>query len=217
MRIGTWNLEGRWSADHARAMAGARCDVWLLTAIRPRVSLEGYHQHLATALIAEGNHWAGLLSRWPIEPEPDPHPASALGRIDGHLYCASVLPWPLLHEDGVDLWEGEDHLSRVTSTIEALAPVLGGAEAVWGGAWNQPLAGNIVGYSRTVQEALGAAVDDLGMQVPTATLRARNGRQNTVDQVAVPKTWLLADAGAVTVDGALSDHDIYWVEASPIL
>jgi len=217
VRIGTWNLEGRWSADHARAMAGARCDVWLLTAVRPRVSLEGYYQHLTGALLGEGNHWAGLLSRWPIEPEPDPHPASALGRIDGRLYCASVLPWPLLHEDGVDLWEGDDHLGRVTTTVEALAPVLAGGEAVWGGAWNQPLAGNIIGFSRTVQEALEQAVDDLGLQVPTATLRARNGMQNTVDQVAVPKTWLLGDAGSVAVDGALSDHDIYWVEAAPIL
>ena len=217
MRIGTWNLEGRWSADHARAMAEASCDIWLLTAVRPRVSLEGYHQHLNDTLIAEGNHWAGLLARWPIEPQPDPHPASALGRIDGRLYCSSVLPWPLLHEDGVDLWDGDDHLGRVTATIEALTPALAGGEAVWGGTWNQPLAGNIVGYSRTGQQALDAVVDDLGLQVPTAGLRGRNGRQNTVDQIAVPKTWLLADAGSVAVEETLSDHDIYWVEASPIL
>lgn len=31
MRIGTWNLAGRWSPDHRDHLLGADCDVWLPT------------------------------------------------------------------------------------------------------------------------------------------------------------------------------------------
>lgn len=67
MRIGTWNLGGRWSSDHAHVLAELDCDLWLLTEVRPRVVLEGYHQHLTTAPMSESRHWAGISTgstRW---------------------------------------------------------------------------------------------------------------------------------------------------------
>ena len=34
MRVGTWNLEGRWSAGHAAFMAQCACDIWLLSIVQ---------------------------------------------------------------------------------------------------------------------------------------------------------------------------------------
>ena len=42
MRIGTWNLAGRWSAHHAGLLLAADCDVWLLTEVNERTTLPGY-------------------------------------------------------------------------------------------------------------------------------------------------------------------------------
>lgn len=33
MRIGTWNLAGRWSLAHQSFLEDAECDVWLLTEV----------------------------------------------------------------------------------------------------------------------------------------------------------------------------------------
>ena len=33
LRIGTWNLEGRWTADHLAFMVDLDCDVWLVTEV----------------------------------------------------------------------------------------------------------------------------------------------------------------------------------------
>ena len=33
MRIGTWNLEKKWTQDHADLMEEQKCDVWLLTEV----------------------------------------------------------------------------------------------------------------------------------------------------------------------------------------
>lgn len=41
MRIGTWNLEGRWTPDHAAVMADLKCDVWLLTENQRNTELPG--------------------------------------------------------------------------------------------------------------------------------------------------------------------------------
>jgi len=200
-------------------MSAANCDVWLLTEMRPRVSLEGYHQHLAGVVKEGEKHWAGLLSRLPIEHEPDPHPTSALARIEGRLFCSSVLPWPLLSEERAtaELWDGEDHVGRVTSTVDALAAAFSGEPVVWGGDWNQPLTGNIVGFSRGAQEVILDAVGQLSLQVPTQSLRAHNGMQNSIDHVAVPAAWIVAGVGSIKVADQLSDHDVYWVDASPVL
>jgi hypothetical protein len=40
MRIGTWNLDGRWSADHGRFLTEEECDIWLLTEVPAALSLE---------------------------------------------------------------------------------------------------------------------------------------------------------------------------------
>src|SRR4051812_27579468 len=42
MRIGTWNLAGRWTPEHERFLLAADCDVWLLTEVNERVRLDGF-------------------------------------------------------------------------------------------------------------------------------------------------------------------------------
>ena len=41
MRIGTWNLDGRWSPRHQHLLEDAECDVWLLTEVPTSFSLPG--------------------------------------------------------------------------------------------------------------------------------------------------------------------------------
>ena len=76
VRVGTWNLEGHWSQDHLGLLAGLECDVWLLTEVRDDTSVPGFGSHFTAARMGERKHWAGVFSRSPIDPLPDPHPAS---------------------------------------------------------------------------------------------------------------------------------------------
>ncbi|MDO5678651.1 MAG: hypothetical protein Q4G35_14235, partial [Propionibacteriaceae bacterium] len=99
MRIGTWNLEGRWTPAHQEALASVDCDVWLLTEVNARTHLPGYHRHLTSALMGETKHWAGVVSRHEPTVLADPHPASAAVVVDDLLWCSSVLPWRTASEN----------------------------------------------------------------------------------------------------------------------
>jgi exonuclease III len=48
MRIGTWNVEGRWSAEHASLLLDADADIWLLTEVRHSTQTPGYDLHATT-------------------------------------------------------------------------------------------------------------------------------------------------------------------------
>lgn len=211
MRIGTWNLEGAWSADHGHVMTEVDADLWLLTEVRPRVALDGYQQQLTRGLAPDGSHWAGILSRHPVDRLPDPHPASVAARAEGVLVCSSVLPWPFAGAETP--WDGQGtYAEAMALTLAAVETTLKTSPAVWGGTWHQPLAGNIVGFSPRVQEALLGTIDLLGLQVPTAHERTRHGRgRYTVDHLAVPAAWEIVERGSFAVDQA-SEHDAYWVE-----
>lgn len=63
MRIGTWNIAGRWSEHHQSLVADADCDVWLLTEVNERTELPGYALHLSEARMAPRRRWAGVASR----------------------------------------------------------------------------------------------------------------------------------------------------------
>lgn len=53
LRVGTWNLAGRWIGKHAAFMAEQRCNIWLLTEVRTDVDLGGYHRHFSQGSIIE--------------------------------------------------------------------------------------------------------------------------------------------------------------------
>ena len=65
MRIGTWNLAGRWSDAHLALMVRADCDVWLLTEVNVCTDLPGYDLHLGANEMAPKRRWAGIASRRP--------------------------------------------------------------------------------------------------------------------------------------------------------
>jgi hypothetical protein len=95
MRIGTWNLAGRWSTDHDELIRSKNADVWLLTEVSERLHVEGYDLHVTDALMAAKRRWAGVLARADLKlaPQPDPHPASASARVAGRNFCSWILPW----------------------------------------------------------------------------------------------------------------------------
>lgn len=93
VRIGTWNLAGRWSPDHRDLLLDADCDVWLLTEVSERTALPGYAVHCTSAHMAARRRWAGVASRLPMASLPDPHPASAAAQVGALTFASTVLPW----------------------------------------------------------------------------------------------------------------------------
>lgn len=77
MRVGTWNLEGKWTTEHEQFLVAPDCQVWLLTEVPATAHLPGYHRHLTEAQMLPGKHWSGIDSQAQIEPLPDPHLASS--------------------------------------------------------------------------------------------------------------------------------------------
>ena len=93
MRIGTWNLAGRWTQAHQDFMRRLDCDIWLLTEVNERLSIDGYHQHRGEHLMAAKRRWAAVLSKRPLRPLADPHAASAMVQLGALTVCSSILPW----------------------------------------------------------------------------------------------------------------------------
>ena len=80
MRIGTWNLAGRWSEQHHGFLVSHACDVWLLTEVNDRVDILEMHGHRTEAEMAPKRRWAAVFSRWDLEALEDPtQPARQLG------------------------------------------------------------------------------------------------------------------------------------------
>ena len=82
---------------------------------------------------------------------------------------------------------------------------------VWGGDWNHSLIGSEVAGSFDGRKHLLNALEVLGLQVPTTDLLHQNGVSNTIDHIAIPKTWNATGAMQIEADG-LSDHDAYVVD-----
>jgi hypothetical protein len=86
--MGTWNLEGRWSADHRALLEGQDCDVWLLTEVPTDASIHGMRDHRTAEAMAPRKSWAGIFSRVEATTRPDPHPATAMALCDGFRLIA---------------------------------------------------------------------------------------------------------------------------------
>ena len=72
MRIGTWNLEGKWSPDHLALLEDPDCDVWLLTEVPPEASIPGMTAHRTAEAMGPRKTWAGIFSSFDITAQPDP-------------------------------------------------------------------------------------------------------------------------------------------------
>lgn len=93
MRIGTWNLEGRWSEQHHVLITSLRCDLLLLTEMPSTVRLSGMTIHTTSTTMAPGRRWSAVASRDVLVPAVDPHGATAQATVAGIVVCSSVLPW----------------------------------------------------------------------------------------------------------------------------
>ena len=94
MRIGTWNLAGRWSPRHQRLLEDAECDVWLLTEVPAAFTLPGGELVRSESMRrTKGRSWAAVWSTSSPAPLPSPHPAAALVELGGLRICSCVLPW----------------------------------------------------------------------------------------------------------------------------
>ncbi|WP_299926078.1 endonuclease/exonuclease/phosphatase family protein [uncultured Nocardioides sp.] len=213
MRIGTWNLAGRWSDDHRNLLLEADCDVWLLTEVSERTSLPGFATHLSDARMAPRRRWAAVASRLPMASSPDPHPASAAAQIGATTYVSSVLPWRAARSGPV--WVGERHADRTQNAVDDLLLRLRASPSlVWGGDWNHALTGKEYAGSKVGRDAIASALDELGLVVPTTDLPHAIEGLLSIDHVAVP-AGLAATARRVVAecDGKrLSDHDAYVVD-----
>jgi hypothetical protein len=213
VRIGTWNLAGRWTAEHERFLLDLDCDVLLLTEVSERVVLPGYTLHLGQALMAPRRRWAGVAGRLPLVPLPDPHPASAMAVIDGWTYCSSILPWK--GAGAREPWQGARHAEWTEACVASLLESLPTSRLIWGGDWNHALSGREWGGSIAGRGAIHAALEKLDLDVPTAELPHRIEGLLSIDHIAVPPDEDVVETSAVDAarDGRrLSDHDAYVVE-----
>ena len=85
---------------------------------------------------------------------------------------------------------------------------------MWGGDWNHALTGKEYAGSIGGRRFILGAVDDLGLEVPTAELPHAIDGLLSIDHVAVPRAWSSsASRISAELDGRrLSDHDAYVVE-----
>ena len=207
MRIGTWNLEGKWSSNHLALLEGQGCDVWLLTEVPSKASIPDMVAHCTAQAMGPGKTWAGIFSRFDIAIQPDPHPATALANCDGFRLMSSVLPWGSCGAS----WEGSTLAEKMSFTLSSLPEHIE-ETTIWGGDWNQALEGrDYVGSSGGRKELL-KLMTDARLSVPTSTLASAVKGHRSIDHIAVPINWNVNRAYRLEAAAAgkrLSDHDAY--------
>lgn len=212
MRVGTWNLAGRWGPEHKRLLADLKCDVLLLTEVNVGAGLDGYWAHTTAALMRPKVSWASVLSLKPLRALPDPHPATAAAEGLGFTWCSSVLPWRSCGADSV--WTGGNHAERTQAAVVELMSALGPGPLVWGGDWNHALSGREHAGSMAGRRSIEDALRNRDLEVATAPLPHALDGLLSIDHIAVPRgasttaNRIKAVAGTVR----LSDHDAYLVE-----
>ena len=212
MRIGTWNLAGRWSDERLSLLLGMDCDVLLLTEVSERLAVPGHALHVGEATMAARRRWAGVLVRGDdLTALGDPHPASAMATSGGWTFCSSILPW---RSCGDAPWRGARHVDKTEATVATLLTSLPTTRLIWGGDWNHALTGREYAGSVGGRTHIVEAVEHLGLQVPTAQLAHQMPDLLSIDHIAIPKEWQVVSADRHSAAGPprLSDHDAYVVE-----
>jgi len=206
IRIGTWNLEGKWSIKHANLLTSFDCDLLLLTETRRDIELPGYQLAMTNADMQPGRAWASIASRIGLDPLPDPHPATAMAIAGNARVCSSILPWR--NAAKYSAFTGASTTEMTTDAVQAISQAM---PQVWGGDWNHSLKDREYVGSLGGRSAITHAVQQLGMQVPTSALAARTPGQLAIDHIAIPKG-LSVTASVIPLTRSLSDHDAYIVE-----
>jgi hypothetical protein len=214
LRIGTWNLQGRWSPAHTAMLERHECDVWLLTEVNNDLELSGFHAHRSAALMAARRCWSAVLTRESVQALTDPHPASAAITMDGATYCASVLPWRSCGRSWP--WVGDRHADKTAAAINDLDDALPLGPIVWGGDWNHALIGKEYSGSLGGRSAIAQMLARRQLQVPTSEFPHRIDGLLSIDHIALDQTVGVARVERFIAKG-LSDHDGYLVETASTL
>ncbi|MDH2414325.1 endonuclease/exonuclease/phosphatase family protein [Nocardioides sp. CER19] len=209
MRIGTWNLAGRWSDGHQHFLEALDCDVLLLTEVSDRVTLPSSVGHVTEALMAPRRYWSGIWSRRGIKPLPDPHDATAMAEVMGLRVCSSILPWKGC--GARTPWVGVNTYERTANAVDVIERA---APAIWGGDWNHALRDREYSGSKAGRHHIAAAMEHLGLRAPTADAPHQIDGLHSIDHVAVPASWQtrVEHHTALLSEGRLSDHDAYVLE-----
>jgi len=98
-------------------------------------------------------------------------------------------------------------------TAEAVDAIEAGKPSVWGGDWNHALSGPEQAGSRGGREHVLDAIQQLGLQVPTADLPHWIDGHLSIDHIAVGRKETVTAARRLPArEQGLSDHDCYVVE-----
>lgn len=212
VRIGTWNLQGRWDERHRMHVGSMRCDVLLLTEVSARVVIPGMNLHGTRGLMAQCRRWAAVASRDQVIPLDDPHGATAMVEVNGLRICSSILPWRSCGTR--DPWRGTSTAERTAAAVtdlEVAKPV------VWGGDWNHALSGREWTGSQGGRRTILETVDRLGLKIPTASAPHQIEGLLSIDHIAIPVAWAVVGVerhSAFTSGARISDHDAYVIEVS---
>jgi hypothetical protein len=209
VRIGTWNMQGKWSTDHLTLMDREDCDVWLLTEVHIDTAVPGMHVHRTAERMGPRKARAAIVSNVAADPQPDPHRATALVNIDGLRLMSSVLPWRTCGPS----WTGSTLAAKQTATLDTLRVHID-ETTIWGGDWNQALEGTEYVGNLDGRDQILELIRTARLSVPTMSLASASPGHRSIDHIAVPTGWDVDGAHRVParVDGnRLSDHDAYVV------
>jgi hypothetical protein len=209
VRIGTWNMAGRWSAEHRAFLEDEGCDVWLLTEVPLEAKISGMTAYRTAATMQPHKSWAAVVGRVPPEGRSDPHRATASAVIGDVRFLSSVLPW---RSCGAS-WEGSSLAEKQALTLAELSPLIN-ERTVWGGDWTQALEGTDYVGTRAGRAAITAVLEASRLSLPTRSLGSATTGHRSIDHIAVPMTWDVLAAWRIPADvrgRRLSDHDAYVV------
>ena len=213
MLIGTWNLEGRWSARHEAFLVEPQCDLWLLTEF-PHKADGRFGTAIRSDDMQATKSWAAIWGEGAVS-APRAHAAAACAHFDGTFICCAVLPWRGAGrywpgaESGVAAMTEEALLQLRRPMIAQKGPV------IWGGDWNHSLQGTERVGSASGRTAIMGLLDELELQVPTSAEPHREVGLSSIDHIGVPRKWQVTGTSrrvAADVGGRLSDHDAYVVD-----
>lgn len=215
LRVGTWNLEGRWTSAHRQLLVDEACDVWLLTEVRDDVALPGFGVYSTAERMSHRRHWAAVIAREAVTPFPDPHPASVATVGMGVTWCSSVLPW---RSCGPDPWGDGTTADKTCRALDQIMGSLPTGDLIWGGDWNHAMRGRDYSGCLAGRAAIQAALAGRGVKSATEGLPHQISGLLTIDHIAIPERWQVRDARRVAAESPdgrrLSDHDAYVVEVA---
>ena len=212
VRIGVWNLQGRWEERHLAHLDEMRCDIVLLTEVSERVEIPGMHLHPTTGLMAAKRRWAAVATRSSAIGLNDPHGATAMVEVDGLRVCSSILPWRSCGTRHP--WVGSTTAAKTAAAVTSIETA---RPTVWGGDWNHAMAGREWSGSQGGRRSIRAAVDHLGLHVATSACPHQIDDLLSIDHIAIPETWRVLGVEhrpAFAAGSRLSDHDAYVVEVA---